>query len=342
MHTMHIFAGIGGGLLADRILGHTPLVAVEWEPYACQILRERVADGWFPGMHVWEGDVQLFDPSEYTGRVDCIHAGFPCQDISVAGKQAGIAEGTRSGLYREVLRIAGIVRPPYIFLENVAAITSKGLDQVLKDLAEMGYDSKWACLRASDVGAPHHRDRWWCLAQSISERTGSICREADSDRGWNTRRDEPTLRQAHRENGSSGTDTTSSTSGDVVDTRREGILQRGFDVDAPEKVQFKGGVRGDVLSGGSNEEGTDVADTECVGQQGQGEHVRPCGSKAHQDREATRTVNCGEKWPGYWDIEPDVGRVAHGVPNRVQRLEGLGNAQVPLQAAVAFHILYTS
>jgi len=256
MRTMHLFAGIGGGLLADRILGHTPLVAVEWEPYACQVLRERVADGWFPGMHVWEGDVQLFDPSEYTGRVDCIHAGFPCQDISVAGKQAGIAEGTRSGLYREVLRIAGIVRPPYVFLENVAAITSKGLDQVLKDLAEMGYDSKWACLRASDVGAPHHRDRWWCLAH----------------------------------------------------TRREGIFQRGFDVDAPEKVQFKGGVCGDVLSGGSSEEGTDVADTEVVGQQGQGEHVRPWGSKAYQDREATGTVNCGERWPGYGDIEADVGR----------------------------------
>ena len=90
MRTMHLFAGIGGGLLADRILGHTPLVAVEWEPYACQVLRERVADGWFPGMHVWEGDVQLFDPSEYTGRVDCIHAGFPCQDISVAGKQVQV------------------------------------------------------------------------------------------------------------------------------------------------------------------------------------------------------------------------------------------------------------
>ena len=279
MRTMHLFAGIGGGLLADRILGHTPLVAVEWEPYACQVLRERVADGWFPGMHVWEGDVQLFDPSEYTGRVDCIHAGFPCQDISVAGKQAGIAEGTRSGLYREVLRIAGIVRPPYIFLENVAAITSKGLDQVLKDLAEMGYDSKWACLRASDVGAPHHRDRWWCLAY----------------------------------------------------TRREGILQRGFDVDAPEKVQFKGGVRGDVLSGGSNEEGTDVADSLFKGLEGQREIT--CGTGTEQQ-------NAGD--PRWWDIEPDLGRVAHGIPNRVQRLKGLGNAQVPLQAAVAFQLLFTS
>lgn len=166
MRTMHLFAGAGGGLLADLILGHTPVVAVEWEPYPCQILRERRDDGWFPNLRVWEGDVRLFDPSEYTGVVDCIHAGFPCQDISQAGKQAGVGEGTRSGLYREVLRIAGTVRPRFIFLENVAAIKSNGLEQVVKDLVLMGYDTRWLCIRASDVGAPHHRDRWFLLANS--------------------------------------------------------------------------------------------------------------------------------------------------------------------------------
>ena len=163
MQTMHLFAGVGGGLLADLILGHKPIIAVEWEPYACKVLRERAEDGWFPSLHVWEGDVRLFDPSEYAGSVDCIHAGFPCQDISVAGKQAGVSEGTRSGLYREVLRIAGIVRPRYLFLENVAAILSNGLGTVLADLAAMGYDCRWLCIRASDVGSPHGRDRWFAL-----------------------------------------------------------------------------------------------------------------------------------------------------------------------------------
>ena len=166
LRTMHLFAGIGGGLLADLILGHRPVVAVEWEPYACKVLRERATDGWFPGLSVWEGDVRLFDPSEYTGVVDCIHAGFPCQDISVAGKQAGVSEGTRSGLYREVLRISNIVRPKHIFLENVPAIIDCGLGTVLFDLAKMGYDSRWCCFRASDVGAPHERDRWWLLANA--------------------------------------------------------------------------------------------------------------------------------------------------------------------------------
>lgn len=165
---MHLFAGAGGGLLADLILGHTPVVAVEWEPYPCQVLRERAAEGWFPELVVWEGDVRDFDPSDYTERVDCIHAGFPCQDVSTAGKQAGVGEGTRSGLYREVLRIAGIVRPSYIFLENVAAIKSNGLETIVKDLALMGYDARWLCIRASDVGAPHHRDRWFALAHTDS------------------------------------------------------------------------------------------------------------------------------------------------------------------------------
>ena len=167
MHTMHLFAGIGGGLLADLILGHEPIIAVEWDKYACRILRERAADGWFPGLHVWEGDVRLFDPFEYKGIVDCIHAGFPCQDISVAGKQAGLGEGTRSGLYREVLRIAGVVRPRFLFLENVSAILSNGLGTVLGDLAAMGYDADYCCIRASDVGAPHGRDRWFLKAERI-------------------------------------------------------------------------------------------------------------------------------------------------------------------------------
>lgn len=164
--TMHLFAGAGGGLLADLILGHRPIIAVEWDKYACKVLRERAADGWFPDLSVWEGDVRLFDPSEYAGKVDCIHAGFPCTDISTAGKQAGVGKETRSGLYREVLRIAGIVRPRIIFMENVAAIINNGLGTVLGDLASLGYDAEWMCLQASDCGATHERDRWWLFAHT--------------------------------------------------------------------------------------------------------------------------------------------------------------------------------
>lgn len=152
-------------MLADLILGHTPIIAVEWDKYACKVLRERAADGWFTSLSVWEGDIRMFNPSEYAGKVDCIHAGFPCQDISVAGKQAGVGEETRSGLYREVLRIADVVRPDELFLENVSAILYNGLGTVLADLSARGYSARWICLRAADVGANHGRDRWWLLAR---------------------------------------------------------------------------------------------------------------------------------------------------------------------------------
>jgi DNA (cytosine-5)-methyltransferase 1 len=120
--------------------------------------------------------------------VDCIHAGFPCQDISNAGNQAGVGPETRSGLYREVLRIAGVVRPKYLFLENVSAIVTNGLDTVLSDLAALGYDSEWLCIRASDCGAKHHRDRWWLLADTNSHNRSTDERKPDARAD---RRDKP-------------------------------------------------------------------------------------------------------------------------------------------------------
>ena len=90
MRTMHLFAGAGGGLLADLILGHRPITAVEIDSYCCTLLRERAAGGWWPGLDVHETDIREWNPSKYTGRVDCVHAGFPCQDISLAGTGAGI------------------------------------------------------------------------------------------------------------------------------------------------------------------------------------------------------------------------------------------------------------
>ena len=274
---MHLFSGHGGGLLADLILGHTPVVAVEWDGYACQVLRERAAEGWFPGLRVWEGDVRLFDPSEYDGSVDCIHAGFPCQDISIAGKQAGVSEGTRSGLYREVLRIAGVVRPKHLFLENVSAILSNGLGTVLGDLAALGYDCRWLCIRASDAGAPHHRDRWFLLANSN--------KHGDGERGkW------------------SGASNGKRDSKEKECERHE--LCAGFEL--PSEI---------------------LADTD-IAQRQRNERTKRI--------ESQYADSCSSNW---WQVESAVGRVANGFPNRFHRLKGLGNAQVPLQASVAWKLL---
>jgi len=293
----------GGGLLADLILGHTPVVAVEWDGYACQVLRERAADGWFPGLRVWEGDVRLFDPSEYAGIVDCIHAGFPCQDISVAGKQAGVHEGTRSGLYREVLRIAGVVRPKQLFLENVSAILSNGLGTVLGDLAALGYDTRWLCIRASDVGASHHRDRWFLLAAHSNSSNGSA--EQKSEHKWPK---EPSGSGA-REMESHLADTPSQLGNGSHDNARVSMGQQ------------------KVPESGNNGGPTDVADTDSAQRQGNERAER-------SEQEYANTSS-----PGWWEVESFVGRISDGVPHRVHRLKGLGNAQVPLQAAIAYRLL---
>ena len=300
--TMHLFAGIGGGLLADLILGHRPIVAVEWDSYACKVLRERAADGWFPGLHVWEGDVRLFDPFEYKGIVDCIHAGFPCQDISVAGKQAGVSEGTRSGLYREVLRIAGVVRPKQLFLENVSAILSNGLGTVLGDLAALGYDTRWLCIRASDVGAPHQRDRWFLLATNSNSSNGSAEQKSKHERpeepsGSCSRKVEPYV---------------SNTNNDRCRDRALQHLNRQLE-SSPHT--------------GNDGEKNVVADTDKPQSQG-----NRSSFSTQQEYSAVGRF-------GWWEIEPGLGRVADGIPNRVGQLKGYGNAQVPIQAAAAYRLL---
>lgn len=182
MRTIHLFGGFGGGLLADRILGHEPVAVVEWNPERCAVLRERAAQGWFPGLVVHQCDVRDFDPSPYAGRVDCVSAGFPCQDVSRIGSGAGL-DGARSGLYAEALRCIRVVRSRFAFLENVADLVSGGLYRVTGDLAEMGYDARWCCLSSGNTGASFDGDRWWCLAEAVRDGLEGILRGGGSAAG---------------------------------------------------------------------------------------------------------------------------------------------------------------
>lgn len=165
--TMHLFAGAGGGILGDLILGHVPVCAVELEKYPRDVLLQRQRDGILPWFAVWD-DVTTFDGKPWRGYVDCICGGFPCQDISAAGKGAGI-EGERSGLWSEFARIISEVRPRFAFIENSPMLTIRGLDVVLCDLAKMGYDAEWGVLGADDAGACHRRKRIWILADAVKE-----------------------------------------------------------------------------------------------------------------------------------------------------------------------------
>ncbi|MDQ3003486.1 MAG: DNA cytosine methyltransferase [Fibrobacterota bacterium] len=374
--TGHLFAGGGGGLYADLILGHTPAFAVEWDPYACAILRSRAADGWFPGLRVHEGSARLFDPSEYAGAVDCIHAGFPCQDISTAGRGDGI-NGERSGLYREVLRCADVIRPRFLFLENVSAITSRGLGQVLGDLAERGYDARWTCLAASEVGANHERMRWWCLAHAqgnghrqggevgnIRQADGGPISEllpvsgrpgpeaADSGSGRFGRADRREMEQPRgTEAIRPGEDVANAICGEFQRLGKPGELDG-----APGAREGREEER-ERLRDAVGDSRPDLAHPYEIGRDGRPREQRQGwrGQLAEGSSKVSQPSGAGlaerdrrelGQWPyattaggGWWTTEPNLDRVVNGMALRSHQIRALGNGQVPLAAAAAWKIL---
>jgi len=168
MNELALFAGAGGGILGGHLLGWRTVCAVEWEPYPASVLCARQNDGFLPPFPIWD-DIQTFDGRPWRGIVDVVSGGFPCQDISAAGSGDGL-EGERSGMWREMARVIHEVRPQFVFVENSPMLTSRGLGQVLGDLAQMGFNAKWGVLGAADIGAPHQRDRIWIVANSSCDR----------------------------------------------------------------------------------------------------------------------------------------------------------------------------
>jgi DNA (cytosine-5)-methyltransferase 1 len=169
MNELALFAGAGGGILGGIFLGWRTVCAVEIEPYPIGVLIARQNEGILPPFPIWD-DVCTFDGRPWRGITDVVSGGFPCQDISSAGKGAGIT-GARSGLWKEFARIIDEVRPKYAFVENSPLLRKRGLDVVLSDLAEIGYDAEWCVLGADDVGAIHHRKRMWILAYARSQKS---------------------------------------------------------------------------------------------------------------------------------------------------------------------------
>jgi DNA (cytosine-5)-methyltransferase 1 len=185
----HFFAGGGGGILASEILGHKSVFALEINERRCRVITE---SGWFPSLHVECADIRSFNPGPWQGRMDCIAAGFPCQDISCAGSGAGI-NGPRSGLVWQLFKAIDIIKPPIIFLENSPRIRTKGRREIVSALVERGYSWRDGTLAASHVGAGHKRNRWWCLAANddglrkleqercIAEQRGWTCHSAEEN-----------------------------------------------------------------------------------------------------------------------------------------------------------------
>lgn len=158
MPILELCAGYGGlGLAVEELTGEKVSVVAEVHGAACKVMAAR-----FPGVPNI-GDVRFQSWTPLVGEVDIITAGFPCQDISNAGRREGI-KGERSGIWFDVAESIRVIRPRYAFLENVGALRNRGQESVLTSLYEIGYDAKWTTVRASDFGAAHHRARWFCVA----------------------------------------------------------------------------------------------------------------------------------------------------------------------------------
>ena len=253
-----LFSGIGGIDLGFEWAGIETKWQVEIDEYCQKLLSIR-----FPHTKKFT-DVRKVG-SHNLEKVDIISGGFPCQDISVAGKGAGI-EGERSGLWTELHRVISELRPRFAFIENVPMLTIRGGGRVISDLAEIGYDAEWQIVGADDVGAWHRRKRIWIVA--YSEHNGSS----------------PTDGQREK----------------IESSKQTGKKSIG---------EFEG--RSDLQ---------DVPDTTSK---------RRCGGDTtRKNAKDVGELRRSERF-GYWSFEPDVGRVAHGIPKRVDRLKGIGNAVVP-------------
>ena len=289
LRVLDLFSGIGGFSLGLERTGGFETVAF------CEIepYPRAVLKKHWPKVPQYE-DVRTLtaDTLARDGiAVDVICGGFPCQDISFAGAGAGLA-GERSGLWREYSRLIGELRPRFVIVENVSALLSQGIGTVLGDMAALGYDAEWHCIPASAVGAPHRRDRIWIIAY-----TGGQQHEGDSALIGRA-----LAAQLH-----------------AADTP----------VVFGDGGEFYGEHSERKVSEPGNRRRTDgnVADT--IGIRWR-EMEPPIFRRAKSKGTADQTANSGFTggW-AWWSTEPDVGRVADGVPRRVDRLKGLGNAVVP-------------
>ena len=349
MNELALFAGAGGGILGGHLLGWRTVCAVEWEAYPASVLVARQNDKILPPFPIWD-DVQTFDGKPWRGIVDVVSGGFPCQDISAAGGGDGL-DGERSGMWKQMARIIGEVRPKYAFVENSPMLTTRGLGTVLKDLAEMGYDAEWGVLGAAEVGANHKRDRIWILAYTNSKSNAE--RRLDSAISEISRQ-----RSIDQGGGRRNVDGISESSkNEEMDTKQQDILSYtehnrvGWGEQQSESTQETDGTMADTNSrvkqtwsnsgilGKQNSKRQTIRHSHGSFEENVGntESTRfsPC-ELGQRKIESWRTSSRTAQW---WSPEPNLDRVVNGMASRVDRLKAIGNGQVPLCAATAWTIL---
>ena len=304
MRMLDLFSGIGGFSLAAEWVWGDDLEIVafcEIDKYCRKVLNKN-----FPSVPIYK-DIKELDGEAFKD-IDLITGGFPCQDISIAGRGAGI-EGARSGLWSEMHRLISHIRPRYVIIENVPMLTVRGGTRVISDLAEIGMDAEWQIVGADDVGAWHRRKRIWIVSYPKHIRRYGVQEPEGSGSRIHSQAGQSRAEQ------SKGSDSGKGRNEDLAHPHRVGEKR--------DQSQDRQGI-------GTEQTRQDVPDT--LGKRG-------CsGDTAGKDAEDARQLR-GSPPYGYWDIEPDVGRVANGIPSRVDRLKGLGNAIVPQVAIVIMEMI---
>lgn len=310
LNGLDLFSGIGGNTLGLQNYIKT-IAYCEYDRHAQSVLLSRMSDGSIKSAPIWD-DITTLTGKHFDIPVDIIVGGFPCQDISVAGKGVGI-KGGRSGLFFEIMRLTDEIRPRLLFLENVPAIRTRGLDVVLQELTQRGYDCRWTMLSAAQVGAPHKRERWFMLAH----------------------RTNPTSTYPEHIGRNAATVTRSNCK--TVCGGQEGSYSPG---------QFKG------VDSRNNVANTDERGLQAQGAKfktaGLARENRECRRSAQSrlDRMADGLSDTVDKsvpeylTAAYWQEEPEnIPRVTQEKEQRTERIKRLGNSVVPLQAKTAFECL---
>lgn len=317
MNGLDLFSGIGGISYALREYV-TPIAYCERESYCQSVLISRMSTGDLPIAPIWD-DICTFKGKEFEGKIDILYGGFPCQDISVAGLGKGL-EGKRSGLFFEIVRLSEEIKPKFIFLENVPAITSRGGLRVVKELASMGYDCRWCIISAKDVGARHLRKRFFLLAHA--KHNGQFtCENRRSFREFSLSRET----ENQQEKDCWETERTSSLSEHVAHSSSESTDRHAF---GKEKENSLLGIR-------SN----DGSNTESKSSRKANKDSKSIMSKRYTWRESIGFYRPYESREHWQEIVDTVCRSSDVLPFHVDRLRALGNSIVPPQVKKAFEIL---
>lgn len=353
LNGLSLFSGIGGIELGLKDYVQTKAYC-EIDPYACAVLRSRMSEGLLDQGEIY-GDIRKLHFEQ--GSFDIITGGFPCQDISNAGKRKGI-NAERSGLWFEMARLTDEIRPKYLFVENVSAIINRGLPEVLSSLAKIGYDAEWTTIRASDVGAPHRRERFFMLG--YPEHAGRVRTEVigEDNREQLEEKTEQELSCDESARGSCLWQKTINVAHPVRHGHDEqagqaqGEQERGMPTEpANHGTTTTREPCAGVQQGGNTQDVPDSSQERCGGRENTNRvHGQGMAEQEAQEQPILRGETTGrDRNPsGLWDkdpadldpeAEPYVGRVANGTPHRVDRIKCLGNAVVPAQAREAYRIL---